>query len=97
MTKEFKDASEFVDFLKENETIASILPFAEELVSLHENVEKGCKCRRNQRVATRDHIYKTMIENVMAGNEDLQDTFREYSGITAATWKENNDKILLEI
>ena len=86
MTKEFNDAGEFVEFLKENETIVSILPFAEELMSLHAGIGKGCACRKNQRTDTRDHVYKTMIENTISNNKDLQNSLKKYSGATAIVW-----------
>ena len=103
MTKEFNDAGEFVEFLKENETIKSILPFAEELISLHGSIGKGCACRKNQRIDTRDHVYKTMLENTISNNKDLQDSLKKYSGATAIVWRgpvktgADNSKVLLKI
>ena len=96
MTKQFADAGDFVDFLRDNETIASILPFAEELVLLHQNINKGCNCKRGHRIATRDHVYKTMIENVISANKDIQESIKKYGGATTVIWKHNN-KIILEI
>jgi len=94
MTKEFADAGDFVDFLRDNETIASILPFAEELISLHDNINKGCNCKRGHRIATRDHVYKTMIGNVISANKDIQGSIKKYGGATTVIWKNNNETIL---
>ena len=96
MTKQFADAGDFVDFLRDNETIASILPFAEELVLLHQNINKGCNCKRGHRIATRDHVYKTMIENVISANKVIQESIKKYGGATTVIWIHNN-KIILEI
>ena len=96
MTREFKNAQEFVEFLEENETIRSILPFAEELMALHKNINKGCNCKRNQRIALRYHVYNNMIKNDMTDNADLQDSFKKYSGASAVTWRDDNE-LLLEI
>lgn len=94
--KEFNGAAEFAKFLRDNATLMSLIPFGEELVALDSNVEKGCKCRRGQRLSNRDHVYKTMITNIVALNEDIQKTFKEYSGETSVSWKENGE-VLLEI
>jgi|LUMV01.1.fsa_nt_gb hypothetical protein len=96
MTKEFKTPDEFANFLKENETVKSILPFAEELIALTDGIGNGCACRKNQRIANRDHVYKTMLQNILSVNTELQDTIKKYGGFDNAVWK-LNDLILLEI
>jgi len=96
MMKEFNNPDEFTAFLRENETIRSILPFADELVALTDSIDKGCACRKNQRIANRDHVYKTMLQNILAVNKELQGMVKKYGGFEKALWK-SNDETILEI
>lgn len=96
MTKEFNTPNEFAAFLEENETIKSILPFSDEIIALTDGIEKGCACRKNQRIANRDHVYRTMLQNILAVNAELQSTIKQYGGFSKAIWK-LNDETLLEI
>ena len=94
MMKEFNSPDEFTSFLRSNETIRSILPFAAELVSLTDSIDKGCACRKNQRIANRDHVYRTMLKNILAVNKELQDMVKQYGGFQKALWKLNNETVL---
>jgi len=94
--KEFNGPDEFASFLRENETIRSVLPFADEVIALTDGIGKGCECRKNQRIANRDHVYRTMLENILAVNQELQGTVKKYGNFEKAQWK-LNDVIILEI
>ena len=94
--KVFEDPRDFVTFLEENEVIKSVTPFADELINLHAMIPKGCKCREKSRIAARDGVYMTMLNNVIEHNAELQSLYKKYGGFDSAQWKLNGN-ILLEI
>ena len=94
--KVFESTGEFVDFLKDNSVIKDVTPFADELIQMHSNVHKGCKCKLKAREGQRDHVYITMLNNVLLHNKELQDLYKKYGGFTSAQFKVNGE-IMLEI
>ena len=94
--KIFEEPEDFVSFLEDNEVIKSVTPFADELVNLHNNINKGCKCKQQARIGFRDSTYLTLLENILAHNIELQDLYKKYGGFNSAQFKINN-RIILEI
>tara|TARA_B100000676_G_scaffold114691_1_gene114224 strand:+ start:45367 stop:45654 length:288 start_codon:yes stop_codon:yes gene_type:complete len=94
--KIFNDPSQFVEFLEDNEVIRQVMPFGDELVNMHHNINVGCKCKKEQRISQRDHVYKIMLLNALKDDAPLQNTIKKYGGFSAAQFKVN-DTIILEI
>tara|TARA_R100000808_G_scaffold24932_1_gene59529 strand:- start:14062 stop:14346 length:285 start_codon:yes stop_codon:yes gene_type:complete len=61
----------FVEILRKNNKLVEVIPWAQQIINLHENVNVGCKCNKNKRIRIRDESYKEVVKLVLENNSNL--------------------------
>tara|TARA_R100000008_G_C3528635_1_gene138016 strand:+ start:498 stop:785 length:288 start_codon:yes stop_codon:yes gene_type:complete len=92
--KVFNGPDEFVQFLEENDDLQDVIAWGADLVTFHNSVHKGCKCKENVRKQHRDNMYKDLVLTVIAVSRPLQEILKDNLNEDEIIFKLNEEIIL---
>jgi|TARA_R110000824_G_scaffold393368_1_gene592486 hypothetical protein len=79
--KIFNDPAELVDWLKENPHVLGPIPWAGNLISHHDNIGKGCSCRKKIRIENVEKVYETLVAKIFKENQNFSLILKSSMGV----------------
>ena len=93
---EFNNPKDFAHFLRDQPEIKEILPWSNELIHYCDSINKGCNCKRNERIRRTEEVYIDIVTNIINQNKDIHHFLKKFSGESTFVFRMGDD-VLLEI
>ena len=91
--KIFNDPSELVHWFKANPHVLGPIPWAENLVSHHYNIGKGCSCKKKVRVENVEKVYEALVVKILKENKNFSSILKGSMSVSKVKFYLNGEML----